>query len=287
MDTYFEPFVGGAAVFFALSTEGRFKKAVLADRNPALIEIYRSVQKNVDGVIRALEKLAPKLDEDSYYAVRAQDPERLDPAERTARLIYLNKTGYNGLYRVNRAGQFNVPYGRYKNPRVLDEQALRAASTALRRAKLLNEDFEAACLGAKPGDAVYFDPPYVPLSRTSSFTAYDRHPFGLPEHERLAKTFARLAKRGVPAVLSNSSTEETRGLYEPWALELVKVGRSINCQARGRGPIDEILVVNEPRRGGATVGGLMGANPNAPRAASGSTPLPKARGRANARPPSR
>lgn len=243
IDTYFEPFVGGAAVFFALARQQRFRRAVLADRNEELIEVYRALQQDVDGVIRALARLATAIDEASYYTVRAARPRGI--AGRAARLIYLNKTGYNGLYRVNRAGEFNVPFGRHVRPTVLDEPNLRAASLALREVTLVVGDFAAVSARARPGDAVYFDPPYLPLSRTSSFTAYDRHAFGDAEHARLATVFAELASRGVAAVLSNSATPRTRALFSGFQVTEVPAGRAINSRAERRGPVTELLVVNE------------------------------------------
>lgn len=240
IDTYFEPFLGGGAVFFALSAAGRFRRAVLSDRNPDLVGVYRALQVDVEAVIRALRRF--KYDEESYYGIRASNPRTL--ATRAARLIYLNKTGYNGLYRVNSSGTFNVPFGRYKNPRICDEPALRAASAALRDVELREADFDEVCAEAKAGDAVYFDPPYLPLSRTSSFTAYDRHPFGIAEHERLAATFASLGERGVYALLSNSDTPTTRALYESFRPASVLMARPISSKGSARGKVSELLVQN-------------------------------------------
>jgi DNA adenine methylase len=240
ISTYYEPFVGGGAVFFALAARGRFERAVLADRNQDLVQVYRALRKDVDGVVRALKRYS--YDEETYYRVRAQRPRGL--AQRAARLIYLNKTGYNGLYRVNRSGQFNVPFGRHKNPNICDEATLRTAALALSRATVEASDFEAVCERAEPGDAVYLDPPYLPVSKTASFAAYDRHPFGVAEHERLARVFASLEARRVHAVLSNSLTPKTEELYARWPIERVEVPRPINSRAESRGPVPEILVVN-------------------------------------------
>ena len=246
--TYYEPFVGGGAVFFRLAAERRFERAVLADRNPELVAVYQALQRNVEGLIERLGCLAERNDEDSYYEIREARPTGL--LTRAARFIYLNKTGYNGLYRVNRAGQFNVPFGRYKRPRILDEPNLRAAAEALAGVELEVADFEPVCARARPGDAVYLDPPYVPLSRTSSFTAYDRHPFDLEAHERLAAVFRRLSEREVAAVLSNSKTPRTVALYEGFRQRTVQVARPINSRADARGPIPELLVVNDRARPG-------------------------------------
>lgn len=251
IDTYYEPFVGGAAVFFALAAERRFSRAVLSDKNPEIVGVYRALQEDVEGVIARLRRF--KHSEADYYEIRATKPRTL--AGRAARTIYLNKTGYNGLYRVNRSGEFNVPFGRHANPRYCDEERLRAAARVLEGVRLEEADFEAVARAAGPGDAVYLDPPYVPLSKTANFVAYDRHPFGPAEHARLAVAFADLARRGVRAVLSNSDTPETRALYGGYHMELVEVARNINSRAEGRGPILEILVVSEPapRRGRVAV----------------------------------
>lgn len=243
IDTYFEPFVGGAAIFFALAAEGRFKRAVLGDRNGDLVAVYHALIQDVEGVIRLLRKL--RYDEDEYYRVRDQRPRTL--TARAARLIYLNKTGYNGLYRVNRSGQFNVPFGRHKAPLICDDDNLRLAASALSRAEIVTDDFEAICRDAGPTDAVYFDPPYLPVSKTSNFTAYDPHPFGVDEHERLAQVFERLERRGVCTVLSNSYTEQTRKIFGRFQYERVPVKRPINSKANLRGPVDEILVVSRPQ----------------------------------------
>ncbi len=238
IDTYYEPFVGGAAVFFALAREGRFRRAVLCDRNPDLVAVYRALQRDVEGVIDVLAHY--RYSKDDYYRIRGEKPRSL--VKRAARIIYLNKTGYNGLYRVNSSGQFNVPFGRYVNPKICDERRLRAAAEALRGVEIAERDFEETARQAKPGDAVYFDPPYVPVSRTANFTAYARDGFGMDEHERLARVFAEVAERGVRVVLSNSDTPATRRLFRGFSPEKVLVGRSINSRTTGRGPIAEILV---------------------------------------------
>jgi len=240
MATYYEPFVGGGAVFFALASEGRFERAVLGDRNPDLVAVYHALVKDVEGVIRALGKY--RYDEAEYYRVREQRPRSL--VGRAARIIYLNKTGYNGLYRVNRAGQFNVPFGRHKAPLICDPVNLRAAASALASAEVVSDDFEALCRRAGPKDAVYLDPPYLPVSKTSNFAAYDPHPFGVDEHQRLADAFRRLEKHNVPAVLSNSYTEQTRRIFGGFEYVRVPVKRPINSKANRRGPVDEMLVVS-------------------------------------------
>ena len=249
-ETYFEPFAGGAAVFFALATQGRFKRAVLADKNRELIDLYRALKKDVERVIAVLKHYSHS--ESEYYRIRALDPEQLDTFERAARTVYLNKTGYNGLYRVNRAGQFNVPFGRYKKPNFCDEPRLRVAASALKRVKLQVADFERCCEPAAKGDVVYFDPPYFPVSKTSSFTAYHREAFDEPEHERLARLCGVLARRGVTVILSNSDTERTRELFHsntPKQIRIdVKMPRPINSRASARGEVSELLIVCNGRK---------------------------------------
>jgi DNA adenine methylase len=241
IETYYEPFVGGGAVFFALAQSGRFKKAVLADRNDDLLAVYRAIQEDVEKLIALLSEY--KHSEREYYRVRAEKPRGL--VQRAARIIYLNKTGYNGLYRVNRTGDYNVPFGRYKNPKICDVERLRTAASALVGVKIETSDFERTCEKAGRGDAVYFDPPYLPVSKTASFSAYERHPFGLEEHQRLARVFEDLRARRVPAVLSNSDTEATRSLFEKFQRRVVRMTRAINSKASRRGAVSELLVRNE------------------------------------------
>jgi DNA adenine methylase len=246
IETYYEPFIGGAAVFFALASARRFESAVISDGNPALIDVYKALKKDPEAVIRILRGYTHS--EDEYYRIRSLDPKKLDRAERAARVIFLNKTGYNGLYRVNSKGEFNVPFGRYKKPNFCDEANLRRAAEALAGVKILVGDFETASKQAKKGDAVYFDPPYDPVSKTSNFTSYHKDEFGQEEHERLQSTFARLAERGVTVVLSNSDTEFTRKLFSDWRTRHIRVSRPINSKGAQRGAVRELLVVSEPRK---------------------------------------
>ena len=252
IEKYYEPFAGGGAVFFALVARGKFKRARLSDKNEDLIRVYSALRDDAHTVIHELEKLCQvRLSEDSYYKVRASRPTKV--AARAARMLYLNRTGYNGLYRVNRSGEFNVPYGRYKKPNILDPGRLLATAGALQGVELAVEDFEQSCKGAKRGDFVYFDPPYVPVSKTSSFAAYHSVAFDLSEHQRLAKTFDRLTKKGVAALLSNSDTPETRQLYAAFDTHTVHAKRAINSNGARRGTVTELLVrahvaVAKPRR---------------------------------------
>jgi DNA adenine methylase len=241
MRTYLEPFVGGGAVFFALVASGkRFERAVLGDANEELIRCYQAVRDDVRGVIRVLGPY--KYDRAFYYRLRDREPEKLTDARRAARLIYLNRCGYNGLYRVNRSGRFNVPFGRYKDPVVCDAPRLEAASRALQRVRLVHGDFEETLRGARSGDFAYLDPPYVPLSATSSFTAYAQTPFDGAAQARLAAALRDLGARKVRALLSNSDCVATRALYDPGLSETVPVRRAINSVGGGRGSVGELLV---------------------------------------------
>ena len=241
IDTYFEPFLGGAAVFFRLAASGRFRRAVLADANPELVNCYRAIRDDVDGVIGELRKF--RNERALYYRVRRRDPATLSPAARAARLIYLNRCGYNGLYRVNSKGQFNVPFGRYRRPVICDEPRLRAAAAALRNVKIVCGDFATTLENAGPRDFAYLDPPYVPLSATASFTAYAKRDFGNDDQERLAAVLRAFGARKIPALLSNSDCRITRDLYQGFEdIQRVPARRAINSVGHARGPVDELLV---------------------------------------------
>jgi DNA adenine methylase len=242
MTTYYEPFVGGGAVFFALAAERRFERAVLADANHELILCYQALRDDVDGVIAELR--AHRHRRNHYYAVRARNPEELAPPARAARLIYLNRCGYNGLYRVNSRGEFNVPFGRYRNPTICDGEGLRAVARALQGVELVCRDFEDTIAEAQRGDFVYLDPPYLPVSRTSNFTGYARAGFSFEDQRRLAAALRRLGQRGVAALLSNSDCADTIKLYKGQPLKLGRVvaRRAINSVSTGRGPVGELLV---------------------------------------------
>ncbi|MDE2670311.1 MAG: DNA adenine methylase [Chloroflexota bacterium] len=250
IDRYHEPFLGGGAVFFALHEAGLIRDASLADSNADLIATYQAVRDDVEGVITALGALSdgylalePSQRGLYYYEVRNR--RRLRRTDRkAARLLFLNKTCYNGLYRVNSKGHFNVPHGRHQNLRILDRENLRSAACALANAEFHAIDFEKACARAQPGDFVYLDPPYQPLSETSHFTSYTRDDFGFPDQERLRAAFDSLTRRGVPALLSNSDHPAIRDLYEGYAMEVVPMGRNINSKATERSPIDELLISN-------------------------------------------
>jgi DNA adenine methylase len=242
VNTYAEPFAGGAALFFAIaaSPDHRFERAILCDRNQELIACYRAVRDEVERLVDALR--AYRHDEKLYYEVRERSTTGLEDVERGARLIFLNRTCYNGLWRVNAAGRFNVPFGRYKNPRILDEEGLRAASRALARVELACGDFTLATAERGAGDFVYLDPPYVPLSRTAAFTSYAAEGFGPADQRRLAAEVEALRARGADAMLSNHDTPETRALYAAFAYETVLAPRPINSNGAKRRPAAELIV---------------------------------------------
>ncbi len=241
-EVYHEPFVGGGALFFELASQARINKAYLSDINSSLIDVYIGLRDCVDDVVIHLQQ--HRHERDYYYKVRAIDPTALSLPERAARVIYLNKTCYNGLYRENRAGQFNVPFGRYANPTICDEPNLRAASAILQQADIARRRFDTILDYAKTGDFVYFDPPYVPLSPTANFTAYDRDGFGPDDQRQLRDVFAELGRRGVRAMLSNSDTPFVRELYRGFPIEQVFAARAVNSKANGRGKVAEVLVLN-------------------------------------------
>ena len=238
---YIEPFAGGAALFHELSPS----KAILSDFNSDLINTYDAVAWNVEGVIRRLAHHQRKHSEEHFYQMRTRWNARLTKdksMDRAALFIYLNKTCFNGLWRVNKKGEYNVPMGRYASPTVCDKDSLRAASPRLRRAKLLAGDFRKALQKAKKGDFIYLDPPYQPASKTSNFTSYTESKFGEAEQEILANESFQLAERGVKVLLSNSDTPLIRKLYKKATIERVSCSRAINSNASKRGPVGEVLV---------------------------------------------
>jgi len=233
---YFEPFLGGGAVFFSLAPP----KAVLSDVNGELVDCYRAIRDSVEDVIEALG--AHRYEKEHYYAVRSLDPMSLSLPERAARTIFLNRTGYNGLYRVNKRGAFNVPFGRYSNPRICHSENLRACARALEGVETVCGGFADAAARAKEGDFVYFDPPYAPVSTTANFTSYAAGQFGWADQQCLADVFARLAHRGVLVMLSNSDTPAVRDLYRAFRIDRVAAARSVNSNPQRRGKVSEVVV---------------------------------------------
>lgn len=245
---YYEPFIGAGAVLFDLQPN----LATINDVNHELINIYEVIRDDVDELLEDLSR--HKNDADYFYEIRSldrtDDYALLSSVERASRLIYMNKTCYNGLFRVNSKGQFNVPFGKYKAPNIMNEEVLRDVSDYLNRAniKMLNVDFAEAVKEAKEGDFVYFDPPYDPLSMTASFTSYSNEGFSRADQERLRDLYVALHKRGCYVLLSNSDTPFIRELYEKIDPDIevvsVQASRAINSQASKRGKIGEVLVTN-------------------------------------------
>lgn len=246
--TYFEPFVGGGAVFFALAAEGRFKRAVLGDANPALVNMYVQIRDNLRAVIQHLHAHDANYSEEYYYLQRQRALD-VGPAG-AARTIFLNKTCFNGLFRVNADGGFNVPFGHHaRKPTICNNAALNAASRALQGVHLMCADFEETVAMAGVGDAVFFDSPYVPASASANFTAYTSEGFGIEDQERLADCVASVVKRGANVLLSNSDTPESRRIFTRggWLVESVSARRNINSDGTKRGAVGEILV-SAPKR---------------------------------------
>lgn len=241
---YFEPFLGGGAVFFRL----RPPQAVLSDSNPELIAAFVAVRNRPIELMEALDRHAERTNRTYYYEIRRQQPTKLSPVDRAARMIFLNKTCFNGLYRVNSRGEFNVPYGLDyypgKTPILYERESLLEASRLLKSARLLVKDYQSAVKAAGKGDFVYFDPPYHPLSPTSGFTSYTKEVFGDPEQRGLAETVRNLHGRGCKVMLSNSPTHLVRSLYEGFHQTSVRARRAINSKGTRRGEIDELLVTN-------------------------------------------
>jgi DNA adenine methylase len=244
-NNYLEPFIGGGAVFFHLYNTGKLnsgKKVILIDSNEELIHCYSAIKEEVEKLIKILS--SPKFinKNETYYKIRVEEPK--DRYARAARTIYLNKTCFNGLYRVNSKGKFNVPFGSYKNPLICNAENLRAVSFAIRDAEILCDDFAKCLEFVKRNDFIYFDPPYQPLSKTSSFTSYTKNSFNETEQQRLCNVFKELDKQGCKVMLSNSDTPFIRKLYKNFRIEVVYAKRAINCKASGRGAITELVILN-------------------------------------------
>jgi DNA adenine methylase len=253
VERYVEPFLGSGAVYFHFKAMVEPKHALLWDNNRELIDSFKAVKDEVGQVIKQLEKYRKQHCKDFFLAMREKTPTSL--AGKAARLIYLNKTCFNGLYRVNSRGVFNVPFGRYKNPGIFNETWLRQASKQLQGAKIEARDFRLLQLDAKKGDFVYFDPPYHPRSSTSFFTSYTRDSFGVEDQKALADVYRALDKKGCLLMLSNSDTPLIRELYKDFDIREVSARRNINSRVDRRGKINELVVLNarlaEACRGGA------------------------------------
>lgn len=247
IEKYFDPFVGGGAVaFYLLKTHSEIKKVYLSDINEELIITYNVIKTQVEELIALLKENKTKHTKEFYYKLRAEDIKALSSLQIAARFIYLNKTCFNGLYRVNSKGQFNVPIGNYKNPAICSEDELKEISQLLRKDDISTKHFYEAIKDAKAGDFVYLDPPYYPLNEKSSFTTYTKDNFLEKEQEHLARVFKELDKRGCKVMLSNSDTDFIKNLYKEYTINFVKATRMINCDATKRGAINEVVVTNYP-----------------------------------------
>ena len=238
---YFEPFVGGGAFLFSRLPE----LATISDVNPELINCYQIIRDDVDALLRSLKR--HKNEEEHFYAVRAKKLADMTPVQRASRFIFLNKTCFNGLYRENKAGQFNAPFGKYLNPKIADEENLRAISEYLndQDISIICSDYKHVLDKAKAGDFIYFDPPYAPMTKTANFTSYTKGGFSLENQAELADVFSELNKLGVQVMLSNSNTEIIRKLYKGFQIQTVHATRAINCKGTGRGKeANEVLITN-------------------------------------------
>lgn len=247
-NNYFEPFIGGGALFFNLSPT----KAHINDVNATLISAYKNIKNKPEEVMKILKKLESEYkngNEESkkelFYKIRDKFNNTSDAElKKSAYLIFLNKTCFNGMYRENSKGGFNTPFGKAKNPTILDRENILLVSKVLKHAKLTSVSFEKAVAEAKKGDFVYFDPPYHPLNETAKFTSYHKDSFTKEDQLRLRDVFDELDKRGCYVMLSNSHTPFINDIYKKYRRETVMANRAINCKASGRGKIKELLILN-------------------------------------------
>lgn len=245
-NTYFEPFVGGGAFLFNLAPE----KAVINDFNEDLVNLYRIVKSDPENLLKILEKHAENNSKEYYLQLRELDRsdaiDKLSNVEKAARILYMLKVDFNGLYRVNKKNQFNVPYGRYKNPNIANRENILSVSNYFNRSniEILNGDFEKAVENAKKDDFVYFDPPYVPLNPTSDFTSYTSEGFNISDQERLRDLFFSLSANGVNVMLSNSDVDLVRNMYKNANIHSVQANRFINSKSDKRGKIGEVIITN-------------------------------------------
>lgn len=235
---YIEPFFGGGALFFYLEPNN----SIISDSNPELINVYKRVADDVEGVVAALKTF--ENTEEMYYRIRSQNWLDLEPSYAAARTIFLNKTCFNGLYRVNKNGGFNVPFGRYKNPTICDETTLRQASRSLRQAAILCGDYlDILGENAKKGDFIFLDPPYVPVSKNADFKRYTKLQFREDDHRRLAKEVERLKSLGCSVLLTNSNTPLVHELFDLYDVAVYKTKRYISCNGARRSGEDVLVMV--------------------------------------------
>ena len=244
-ENYFEPFIGGGALFFHLQSQGLLegRSITLSDANLRLIRTYRAIRDDVDSVIEKLSQHQTMNSKYYFYQVRDIKVDAYsDDADVAAWFIYLNKTAFNGLYRVNKKNRFNAPFGKYKNPNICDSVNLLQCSQALQGVTLLHSSFEHVSHKAQEGDFVYFDPPYVPVSLTAAFTSYTDNGFGSEEQTLLRDCVQSLKMNGVNIMLSNSDHSFVRDLYQHFSIRSIQVGRAINCKGTQRGAVGEVIV---------------------------------------------
>jgi DNA adenine methylase len=249
-NNYFEPFLGGGAVFFELYNRGLLdnKKIYLSDINKELINTYNTVKHDPVELIKNLKKFKEKHSKIFYYETRELDRkeafENMSNIDKATRFIYLNKTCFNGLYRVNKKGFFNTPMGGYKNPNIADENTILRASEALQNATISNHNFNNFSKNTHKNDLVYFDPPYHPLTEKSNFTAYNENSFLEEEQFKLYELFEDLSDKKIKIIKSNSDTEFIHDLYKKFNIQMVKARRSINSKGNSRGKINEVIIRN-------------------------------------------
>lgn len=246
-NSYFEPFVGGGALFFYLKNQKilNSKKIYINDKNSQLINAYKQIKINPHEILEELEILNKKHSEETFYRIRNLDRNSdfysLSEVFKAARFIYLNKTCYNGLCRYNSKGHFNTPMGNYKNPKIYDKELIFSVHKALKNVLITNNDFESALLKVKKGDFIYFDPPYFPLNKTSSFVNYTDN-FLAKEQIRLYELFKILDFEGVKVLQSNSNTQFIKELYKDFEIIEINSKRAINCKGDRRGKITELII---------------------------------------------
>jgi DNA adenine methylase len=247
--TYYEPFLGGGALLFHILTDKNGQKCSISDLNSDLVLAYTTIRDRIDALITSLknhEKNYQKDSESYYYTIRESNPR--SEIEKTSRLIFLNRTCFNGLYRVNSKGKFNVPLGKYSNPNIVNEENIRAVSHILQssRTAIKCRDFEAVLRDAKKGDLIYFDPPYQPVSATSNFTSYTTKDFTYDDLIRLAELCLKLDSRGCNVLLSNSDSQEVADIFakNPWKITRIAANRSINSNSKKRTGHFELLIKN-------------------------------------------
>jgi len=247
--TYYEPFLGGGALLFHILADKNGQKCSISDLNSDLVLAYTTIRDRIDSLIASLknhEKNYQKNSESYYYSIRESNPR--SEIEKTSRLIFLNRTCFNGLYRVNSKGKFNVPLGKYSNPNIVNEENLYAVSNILQssRISIKCRDFEAVLRDAKKGDLIYFDPPYQPTSATANFTSYTNKDFTYDDLTRLAELCLKLDSRGCNVLLSNSDSKEVADIFatNPWKITKIEANRSINSNSKKRTGHYELLIKN-------------------------------------------